>query len=368
METAMMLFLVAILIPLVGIMMAITPYLMKKSECFTVTVPEAALYDPYLRGLKKRYLGIMLLVTATLTALGIGAALSGIGLLIIMLLTVGTLFILAFGYGLMLRNRSKVRIYKETQNWTAIQQEAVAVVQNEAAPKAISLKWNLFYLPIIALTVVIGIMGYPSMPEQIPMHIGFGGEVTNYAAKSLQIIFVPALIQAFLALCLIYSHWMITRSKRWSNPNAPATSSLAYGMFARAQSMYLLALGLILCILMALMPLAFTGIVSLMQVGIFIMVGAIVAIVGALAIAVVYGQGGSRVFARMQASNTIPADDDRFWKLGIFYFNHEDPSLFLLERFGVGWTVNFARPAVWIILVALVAVTMAFVVAIVALT
>ncbi|MDR2035092.1 MAG: DUF1648 domain-containing protein [Coriobacteriales bacterium] len=361
MTTAMMLILMVTLIPMVGILMAITPYLMKKSECFTVTVPETALRDPYLKGLKKRYLAEVLLATALLTAAGFLVSFLGNQLLTIVLLTVGTLFLVVFSYGLMLRNRSKVRIYKKEQNWHAVQQEAVALTTGESAPRALSLKWNLLYLPVIALTLLVGFLGYASIPEQVPVHMGFDGQVST-VEKSLSLILMPALIQAFLALCFFFCHWMIIRSKRSSNPNAPATSALAYGMFAKAQTLYLLALGMILCVLMALMTFSFMGVVTLMQAGISLMVGALAAIVGALAIAVVYGQGGSRVFARMQESEAIPADEDRFWKLGIFYVNREDPSLFLLERFGVGWTVNFARPAVWVILGLFVLLTVAFVV------
>jgi len=84
-------------------------------------------------------------------------------------------------------------------------------------------------------------------------------------------------------------------------------------------------------------------------------------VLGAVAIAVVYGQGGSRVFARMQSSGTLTADEDEHWKLGVFYFNREDSSLFLLERFGIGWTFNFARPAVWAIIIGLIVVMAAFI-------
>jgi len=363
MNTTMMLLLMTALIPIVGIMMAITPYLMKKSECFTVTVPETALYDPYLQGLKKRYLMAMLSATAVLTALGFVATFAGSEIASIVLFTVGVLAIVVIGYGLMLHNRSKVRRYKKEQNWVTTQDAAVAVVTGEATPQAISLKWNLLYLLVIALTLAIGYLGYDAMPEQIPLNMSFDGQVGSYAEKSPLIILMPAMIQAFLALCFFGSHWMILRSKRLSNPNAPATSALAYGMFAHAQSIYLLALGTILCTMMILFPLSFVGVVTIMQAGVFIMIGALIAVVGAIGIAVVYGQGGSRVFVRMQASDTIPADDDRFWKLGIFYVNKDDPSLFLLERFGVGWTVNFGRPAVWVILALFVLITVAFVVA-----
>ena len=35
--------------------------------------------------------------------------------------------------------------------------------------------------------------------------------------------------------------------------------------------------------------------------------------------------------------------DDRYWKLGAFYVNPQDPSLFVERRFGVGWTMNFGN-------------------------
>ena len=70
------------------------------------------------------------------------------------------------------------------------------------------------------------------------------------------------------------------------------------------------------------------------------------------------------MFRRMQDSDKLAVDDDERWKLGVFYFNPEDPSLFLPERFGVGWTMNWARPAVWAIMVGGLVITLAFVAAV----
>jgi len=94
-----MLVMMMTIIPLVGVIMAITPYLMKKSEWFTVTVPEIAQQDPFLRGLRKRYLITMLLVTAVLTGLGIATAFVESELAAIVLLSGGTLGIVVGGSG-----------------------------------------------------------------------------------------------------------------------------------------------------------------------------------------------------------------------------------------------------------------------------
>jgi uncharacterized membrane protein len=67
------------------------------------------------------------------------------------------------------------------------------------------------------------------------------------------------------------------------------------------------------------------------------------------------GQGGSRVPAAEQESpaSAVPTGDrtpDRYWKLGMFYFNRDDSAVFVEKRFGLGYSLNFARPTAWVIL------------------
>src|ERR1017187_8098039 len=70
------------------------------------------------------------------------------------------------------------------------------------------------------------------------------------------------------------------------------------------------------------------------------------------------GQGGSRL-AGAAAGGVIPAGDrtaDRYWKLGLFYVNGEDPVLMVEKRFGIGYTINFGHPGAWLVIGTLVAV------------
>jgi uncharacterized membrane protein len=49
----------------------------------------------------------------------------------------------------------------------------------------------------------------------------------------------------------------------------------------------------------------------------------------------------------------VPVGDrtpDRYWKLGVFYFNRDDSALLVEKRFGLGYSLNFARLTAWIIL------------------
>lgn len=350
------------LVPLTGIMTIVTPFLMRRGEVFAVTVPDTAAHDPYLRRLKRCYALIMSALTAVLTAVGAFGAFTGDAGLALAVLCVGMLLLCVGSYGLMLYFRAKVQSYKKEQGWQASARESVAVVGDAPVPRAVSLKWNLLYLPVIAVTLAIGAVGYAQMPDLIPQHMNFQGEVTEYMEKTPFTILVPALIVAFVAACMAFAHWTILRSKRPSNPSAPATSALAYGMFARAQSILLVAGGLALSLLGPVMELSFIGVIGLEQAGVFVVALALVIVVGSIVISLVYGQGGSRVFSRMAASERLLADDDEHWKLGVFYCNPDDASLFLPERFGIGWTMNWARPAVWAIMLAGLVLTVAFVV------
>ena len=71
------------------------------------------------------------------------------------------------------------------------------------------------------------------------------------------------------------------------------------------------------------------------------------------------GQGGCRVLAANEISSgisAVPVGDrtqDNYWKLGILYFNRDDPAVVVEKRFGLGYTLNLARRATWVILLLL---------------
>jgi uncharacterized membrane protein len=54
----------------------------------------------------------------------------------------------------------------------------------------------------------------------------------------------------------------------------------------------------------------------------------------------------------LKATSVVPYDGtpDAKWHDGLIYYNPSDASVLLPKRFGLGWTLNFARPASWIYL------------------
>ena len=365
------LFLVAVVF-LTGAFLAATPWLMKKNECFTVTVPEFAHTDRRFRSFRVRYAVSVLAATlACSVAMGVAscvyasAAVAGSSsaeALFVAVVVAASIVPAIVSFALMLFYRKKVQAVKAEEGWKAEHSESVAVVGFEEVPKPPSLAWNAAYVPIVLATLAIGLAMYPTLPDVVPLHMDFAGNVDRWEPKSPSLIAFPVLFELFMAACFVLSHWAVARSKKDVDPAHPAISAYAYGAFARAECILVLVGGLVLTgILGVLMMLLMTDLVSPLPVIVLIVVVALVFTVAAIVISVVYGQSGSRLARRMSEANGMPVDNDEHWKCGIFYCNKDDASLFLPKRFGVGWTLNWARPAVWVVVIGFLLVTIAFV-------
>lgn len=122
-----------VIFALMGLLLAATPWLMKKQECFAVTVPEFAQNDARLRMFKHRYAAIMLIVTiancvivgaifllgassegssASVDFSTVSASLSESSTFLVWFLIGGSLLPPLISFGLMLYYRRKVTVLK----------------------------------------------------------------------------------------------------------------------------------------------------------------------------------------------------------------------------------------------------------------
>ena len=371
----LMVFLIAIVF-LSGAILAATPWFMKKNECFAVTIPESAQADVRFLAFRKRYAAAVLAVTL-ICAVALGAvsnvvlgkmssatdAASLNAILAAAIVAAATIPLIA-SFALMLHYRKRVKAIKREEGWKAERDEAVAFIGFEEAPAPPSLAWNVVYVPIVLITLALGLALYPSTPDLVPTHIDFAGNVNQWTPKGPALIAFPLLVEVFMAACFIFSHWMTIRSKKDVDPARPAISAYAYGAFARAECILLLVSGSVLtAVLGIVMILMMTETLSMLVTMVLIIVATLVFVGAMIAFSVVYGQSGSRLVKRLEENGGIIADNDEHWKAGIFYWNKGDASLILPKRFGVGWTMNWARPAAWVIVGGFTLASIAFVAA-----
>ena len=371
----LMAFLVAIVF-LSGTLLAATPWFMKKGECFAVTIPESAQTDERFLAFRKCYAAAVIAVTlicavalgavsnVALGKMGSAADSDSLNAILAAALVVAATIPLVASFALMLHYRKRVEAIKREEGWKAERDEAVALIGFEEAPVPPSLAWNVVYVPIVLITLAIGLALYPSTPDLVPTNFDFAGNVNQWTPKGPALIAFPLLFEVFMAVCFIFSHWMTIRSKKDIDPARPAISAYAYGAFARAECILLLVGGSVLtAVLGIVMILMMTEILSMLVTIALIIVATLILVGATIAISVVYGQSGSRLVKRLEENGDIIADNDEHWKAGIFYWNKDDASLFLPKRFGVGWTMNWARPAAWLIVGGFTLVSIAFVAA-----
>lgn len=371
----LMVFLVAIIF-LSGALLAATPWFMKKGECFAVTIPESAQADERFLAFRKRYAAAVLTVTlicavalgavssVTLGKMGSAVDSDSLNAILVAAIVVAAMIPLVASFALMLHYRKRVEAIKREEGWKAERDEAVALIGFEEAPVPPSLAWNVVYVPIVFITLAIGLALYPSTPDLVPTHFDFAGNVNQWTPKGPALIAFPLLFEVFMAACFIFSHWMTIRSKKDIDPARPAISAYAYGAFARAECILLLVGGSVLtAVLGIVMILMMTEILSMPVTIALIIVTTLVFVGATIAIPIVYGQSGSRLVKRLEENGDMIADNDEHWKAGIFYWNKDDASLILPKRFGVGWTMNWARPAAWLIIGGFTLASIAFVAA-----
>ena len=348
-------------VPIIGVLEAMMPWLVKDRECFTVTIPAVSARDPRLVAYKRVYSAVMVAAALVAFAACLPMA-SGDANRLSPAILIATFAQIGLGFALMLVFRSRVRAIKQAEGWEAEAAESVAVSIDDL-PHPLPLKWEWAHVAVIVASLVLTWVLYPQMPDQIIQHVDFNGAVTDYMPKSPVSALFPAAVAAFMAAVMTCTHAMIIRSKRPVDPESPAASALAYALFARMQSIVLYASGILLTAVIGLsMPLAFAEIVPMDVMGTLVIVTVLIIVAASIWVAVVYGQSGARAIKRDVASGAMPMDEDRMWLAGIFYCNPHDPSIVVPKRFGVGWTINVGRPGGWAIIIGLLAASAAFVV------
>ena len=348
-------------VPLIGVLEAMVPWLVKDRECFAVTIPAAAARDSRLVAYKRTY-SIVMVIAAVVAFVACLPMASGDANRLSPAILIATFAQIGLGFVLMLAFRRRVRAIKRAEGWEAEAAESVAVSIDDL-PRPLPLRWEWLHVAIIAASLALTWALYPQMPDQIIQHVDFNGVPTDYMPKSPVSVLFPAAVTVFMAAIMTCSHAMVIHSKRPVDPENPAASALAYALFARVQSIVLYASGILLTAVIGLaMPLAFAEIVPMDVMGAFVIVAVLVIVVASIWVAAVYGQSGARAIKQDVASGAMPMDEDRMWLAGIFYCNPYDPSIVVPKRFGVGWTVNVGRPGGWAIIIGLLVVSVAFVV------
>lgn len=338
--------------------MIFIPYWTRKTESFGVSIPEDKYYLPKLKAMRNQYAKLMSLVSLSTLVLFLCTYFL-ISKDEVVLSIVYSFIIIGYllgGFLIYLVFHRQMKQHKSAEGWTKSKSQHIVVHTKFHEQKLTISNW-LYMIPLAVsfLTILFTWLFYDQIPDRIPMNYNFSGEVTNWAHKSYRTVLMLPFTQLFSVVIFIVINNIIAKSKQQVSAENPEESMKRNVIFRRRWSIFLYITAIMLTVLFFIIQL---NMVFEMNSNIILFLPLLITfaiVIGAIILSVTTGQGGSRITLQTeQETKVIDRDDDRYWKLGQFYFNKEDPTLFLEKRFGIGWTINWARPAAWLTLLIII--------------
>ncbi|WP_419887823.1 DUF1648 domain-containing protein [Neobacillus niacini] len=337
---------------LAGIQTAI-PFLVKRTIIFGITVPEKHIKNEQLLSYKKNYTFIVALVSVI--------ALASYVLWVLVsnpveekTVLIGTFIqfgIILFSLSLYFYYHGKTLQLKKKQNWME-QLKQVKVADLSVRSQDEMLSWYVFLLPIVMTVgvIVYTIFQYDLLPNQIPTHWGANGKADRFTEKTpISAISLPLTL---LAMQVMFLGINIGKSKSGIQLSATSlNASRNRQLTLRKNSSWLMfGVSFLLTIMFSFFQLTtihpnlFAGTAMMAAPMIFL----VILLTGTIIFAVKVGRSDKQSVGELKEDLT-DYDEDSYWKGGLFYFNRNDPSIFVEKRFGVGWTLNFGNPIGYII-------------------
>jgi uncharacterized membrane protein len=232
----------------------------------------------------------------------------------------------------------------------------VASLRPRPSGRLIPSWWELVPLSVIALTVILLALRYPTAPAVVPTHFDLTGHANGFATKSIWTFF--SIVGVQLGVWVILTLLGVGLSRSRVAPAAGAAGETYRLMWARLVFVIKTGTVIELCIADLLptsnpQPGALAGPLAVLPIAFLVTILALT-----LTLALRYGQSGWRQRRRTGSPMTARGDatPDSAWKGGVFYYNPDDPALFVEKRYGLGWTLNFGHPQAKLVLIGVLVV------------
>jgi len=246
----------------------------------------------------------------------------------------------------------RVKKIKNENNWTENKKQVVianiSTIKDRKNKVLISAWWFIIPLIIILINIYLSLKQYNVLPEKIPIHWDMSGNVNGWANKSYKTLLLMPITQMIMIIIMFLSYKSIGWAKRQISATNPEQSLERDRIFRRATSAFIIGTSIIINLMFTFINLV---VIQMLTVSTKIMLivtllPIILILVIAIIISIKIGQGGSRIKLKKSSKENptiINKNDDVYWKLGLFYVNKNDSSIFVEKRFGIGYTLNFGR-------------------------
>ena len=327
------------------------PYLLFPAIPFGVRIPLSYSEDDAVAAERKRYVVRMLILEVALFAVQ----------MILLTLTDNQLFsafsilaLAALSWVIYYLSHRRIAAIKKENNWYEHKHQVIAAHATPRPTIPSRLFWIMLLFPfaVILVTLIININAYANLPENI-QYIFPGSLGTWTLSKTLFHAFLPVVFQLGISIVLAGFAWLRIFGGQPVEIEDPEQDQRYQKINVQIIQILLLALAFGFNCAFLVTGLSAWGIIK--SVGFSTDLFTLAPIVVCLCIApILLLSLRSNYEIPTTESKKVSLDDDRYWKLGVFYFNREDPSIMVNKRFGIGRTMNFGNPLTWVLMVALI--------------
>jgi len=216
----------------------------------------------------------------------------------------------------------------------------------EEKKTVLSAGWLFLLLPLLLADVLIAFFGYDQMPSRIVVHYGLTGP-DGWVEKSAETVIGLTLLHILLTAVIVFCAVFIRRAPASVRGNPQAAPESV--RFRKLMLLTLLFTGVFMQAVFLMLRIA-----NFVEIPV-VLLNLILVLTFVLIIVMFYIYFR---FVRTKKAKGEILDDDARWIAGMFYYNPSDPAVFVEKRTGIGYTVNFARPAAWLFLLGVLAIVL----------
>ncbi|KOY13775.1 DUF1648 domain-containing protein [Paenibacillus xylanivorans] len=341
-----------------ALLLSFTPYVTRERISFGVTISEYNYYTPILRKLRITFATVSLIGNGMVILVCLYLLRSANEESTAMITGVFTMIFIVFWAALNILFHFKMKKIKGTLTTVEAPQRVKIDTTFRQNKLTYSNYWFLIHIAIIVAIAIISILNYKSLPNVIPIKYDLQGNVTSSVPKTYLSVLAINLVQLGIIALMMLVNWSIKTSKQQLTTSDPAQFAAKNIQFRRKWSLFTMIAGLLLTILFAFIQMNMFVLNLVLLTGISFIIPVVI-VIGAVWLSLTGRQGGGKIRNHQEdreRSMEQPVNDDDNWKLGFIYFNANDPSFTVEKRYGIGWTINFARPLSWVLLLFIIAI------------
>lgn len=219
--------------------------------------------------------------------------------------------------------------FREVHTHYGVKPTEIRQANLSSQPAAESFNLWLLLPPFLALvaTALFLHAHWDQLPLQFPVHWGADGQPNRWANRDWLGVYGPLLWGAAMDLFLLGFAWFLAQQSR--------KTTMRYVTVRGSQFLlYPMTFAFVMVALLPLVSLPLWLVPAVMMVSIA---------------GVIYWS--YRKLTAPSATDEVPdPQSDSHWKAGIFYYNPNDPAIFVSKRVGIGYTMNFANLWSWVVL------------------